>query len=620
MQNDNAAFQYDPTDPAATAARREKAKMDMAYAASVKQHTTLEAPLPLRNVTERHSKDPEADEYDPFEHREVEHPLTNFDVLFHMMKASCGSGILAMPQAFSHAGYLLGLIGTAVIGFLCTYCVHILIQSEYAVCKRRKVPSLNYHEIARESFLEGPPIFRRFAKIAEASVHVSLGIYEVGACGAYTIFVANSIKQVMILFRPKLSARMRVALLLTPLMTIDYAACCTSNRFVAMVRRLICRSSTRPENAVIPDKQKPLTDDAIVLAKAIYNWFILYTEHIFLCIYQIGTMSVYTVFVANSFKVAYVYTVFFSTNGSAVVPIQMFYNVYDSQVADQHGSDIDIRLYMCMLLIPLILLNFVRNLKYLAPLSSFALVATVAAFGVTLKYVFTDLPAISSREAVGRVQDWPLFFGTVIFALEAIGVVVPLGNEMRRPQKYLGVTGVLNRGMVPIVLLYIFMGFFGYIKYGSKAMGSITLNLPEEELLAQIVKILIALAIFGTHPLQCYVVIDIIWSTFLYPRFEKHPRVLTIEYCVRAAIVTLAFLFAVAIPNLGPFISLVGALSLSVVGIMLPALIQLSTFWYHTTGTAFQWLLVKNSLLSIFAIIGLVSGTYASIQDIIASM
>ncbi|KAE8737296.1 hypothetical protein FOCC_FOCC017243 [Frankliniella occidentalis] len=336
------------TDPTATSARREKAKMDMAHATSVKNGTQMELPLPLRNVpmTERHNKDAEADEYDPFDHREVDHPLTNFDVLFHMMKASCGSGILAMPQAFYHAGYILGLAGTAVIGFLCTYCVHILIQSEYAVCKRRKVPSMNYHEIARESFLEGPPIMRKFSKVAE------------------------------------------------------------------------------------------------------------YTEHVFLCIYQIGTMSVYTVFVANSFKV----------------------------VADQHGTAIDIRLYMCMLLIPLILLNFVRNLKYLAPLSSFALVATVAAFGVTLKYVFTDLPPLSERDPVGEVQNWPLFFGTVIFALEAIGVVVPLGNEMRRPRKYLGLTGVLNRGMVPIVLLYIFMGFFGYIKYGAKTTGSITLNLPEDEL------------------------------------------------------------------------------------------------------------------------------------------
>lgn len=49
-----------------------------------------------------------------------------------MMKASCGSGILAMPQAFHNAGYMLGLFGTAIIGFFCTYCVHILVTHWHA--------------------------------------------------------------------------------------------------------------------------------------------------------------------------------------------------------------------------------------------------------------------------------------------------------------------------------------------------------------------------------------------------------------------------------------------------------------------------------------------------------
>lgn len=58
------------------------------------------------------------------------------------------------------------------------------------------------------------------------------------------------------------------------------------------------------------------------------------------------------------------------------------------------------------------------------------------------------------------------------------------------------------------------------------------------------VKILIAIAIFGTHPLQCYVVIDIVWGTYLQPRFLKHPHVLTIEYAVRTGLVVLACKYA----------------------------------------------------------------------------
>lgn len=44
-----------------------------------------------------------------------------------MLKCSLGTGILAMPQAFYHAGYLNGFIATILIGMLCTYGVHILV-------------------------------------------------------------------------------------------------------------------------------------------------------------------------------------------------------------------------------------------------------------------------------------------------------------------------------------------------------------------------------------------------------------------------------------------------------------------------------------------------------------
>jgi len=62
--------------------------------------------------------------------------------------------------------------------------------------------------------------------------------------------------------------------------------------------------------------------------------------------------------------------------------------------------------------------------------------------------------------------------------------------------------------------------------------------------LAESVKILIAVAIFGTHPLQCYVVIDIIWNTYLAPLFVKNSRVLIIEMAVRTLIVTISCKFS----------------------------------------------------------------------------
>lgn len=70
----------------------------------------------------------------------------------------------------------------------------------------------------------------------------------------------------------------------------------------------------------------------------------------------------------------------------------------------------------------------------------------------------------------------------MLFALEAIGVILPLENEMKTPKKFVSSCGVLNIAMVLIVVLYVAMGLFGYLNYGSTVKGSITLNLPEKEM------------------------------------------------------------------------------------------------------------------------------------------
>lgn len=64
---------------------------------------------------------------------------SNSDTLIHLLKGSLGTGILAMPNAFHHAGYLVGAIGTLIIGIVCTYCIHMLLKAQYELCKRKKV-------------------------------------------------------------------------------------------------------------------------------------------------------------------------------------------------------------------------------------------------------------------------------------------------------------------------------------------------------------------------------------------------------------------------------------------------------------------------------------------------
>ena len=70
---------------------------------------------------------------------------------------------------------------------------------------------------------------------------------------------------------------------------------------------------------------------------------------------------------------------------------------------------------------------------------------------------------------------------------------------------------------------------------------------------------------------------------------------------------------AIAVPNLGPIISLVGALCFSTLGLFVPAVIENVTYWEYGLG----WRLWKNIFVILFALLALVTGTYASILEII---
>ena len=143
--------------------------------------------------------------------------------------------------------------------------------------------------------------------------------------------------------------------------------------------------------------------------------------------------------------------------------------------------DFDIRVYMAILTVPIILLCWIRKLKYLSPVSLLANMLQTASLVLLFYFLFQDLPSVSSRPAFGSWSKLPLYFGTAVFAFEGVSLVLPLQKDMRTPSSFEGLTGVLNTGMVIVSCFYFAVGFYGYLKYGAAIEGSITLNLPPED-------------------------------------------------------------------------------------------------------------------------------------------
>ncbi|CAL4105734.1 unnamed protein product [Meganyctiphanes norvegica] len=271
--------------------------------------------------------------------------------------------------------------------------------------------------------------------------------------------------------------------------------------------------------------------------------------------------------------------------------------------------------YQSAMLLPVLLLCYIPHLKYLAPISMVA--STLKTFGLvfTFWYLVKDLPQV--HEPVPGFAGWstmPLYFGSTIYAIGSIGLILPLENKMKTPRNYGGLTGVMQTGVMIAVALYIAVGFYGYYQYGSTIQGSVTLNLPSSELLAQITKIIIGLSVLLTYPVQYYVPLTAM-QPFIRKRWETKRAKDIAEYTVRTILVLATYIFAVTIPNIGLFVSLIGAVASTTLAFIVPPFVDLCTFWPDTGR--FHFRIIRGVYIFSLGVLGFVTGANSSIQGII---
>lgn len=269
---------------------------------------------------------------------------------------------------------------------------------------------------------------------------------------------------------------------------------------------------------------------------------------------------------------------------------------------------------MLTLIPAVILLGQVRNLKYMVPFSMVANVSMLVGFIATLYYIFRDIKPIDSVDMFSTPAQLPIFFATVVFAIEGIGVVMPVENSMEKPQHFLGCPGVLNITMSVVVTLYAVIGIFGYLAYGSETKAIVTLNLPSSDILGQAVQLLIALAVLFTYGLQLFVPLEIMWNA-IKTKFSHKYEALG-ETTLRVLIVLVTVGVAVGVQQLEAFISLVGAVFFSILGVSIPVMVETISCWDGHLG-AFKWRLIKNIILLIFSMMALFFGSWIAIEQII---
>ncbi|CAL8262231.1 unnamed protein product [Lota lota] len=324
-----------------------------------------------------------------------------------------------------------------------------------------------------------------------------------------------------------------------------------------------------------------------------------WTVNLFLIITQLGFCCVYFVFLSDNIK-----QVVEAANATT----------WDCQVNQNNqtalgGTSFDSRIYMLFFLPAFILLVFTPNLKYLAPLSLLANLLMSCSLVLIYYYSFTNIELPINLPMVGKAKDYPLFFGMAIFAFEGIGVVLPLENNMQKPE---GFSMVLYTGMGVVTFLYISLGTVGYMCFGDTIAGSITLNLPNCWMY-QIVKLLYSFGIFITFALQFYVPAEIMVPPVV-DRVSGRRRKIAVDLLMRAALVIFTCCLAVLIPELDLVISLVGSVSSSFLALIFPPLLDMLTF--QAEGLS-PLAIIRNVVISGVGLIGFVTGTYSAVLEIV---
>lgn len=261
-------------------------------------------------------------------------------------------------------------------------------------------------------------------------------------------------------------------------------------------------------------------------------------------------------------------------------------------------SFIDIKFLVMMQLVIFLPLSLIRDI---GKLGFTALVADAFILLGLIYLYYYDIFTIVSNHGIADINlfnssSWTLFIGTAIFTFEGVGLIIPIQESMKHPEKFASVLGLV---MIIITVLMTSIGALSYAAYGSSTKTVVILNLPQDSKMVNVVQFLYSLAILLSTPLQLFPAIRIL-ETELFTRSGKYnPYIKWQKNMFRFVLVVICSLIAWGgAGDLDKFVSLVGSFACVPLVYVYPPLLHLRAVSRTTWQRAADWALAVFGLVA----------------------
>ncbi|KAI8138979.1 transmembrane amino acid transporter protein-domain-containing protein [Fennellomyces sp. T-0311] len=309
----------------------------------------------------------------------------------------------------------------------------------------------------------------------------------------------------------------------------------------------------------------------------LYGPWLRYAILFFLCISQMGFVSSYLIFISQNIGLAVDYL-------------------------SHCSSPIESKYYIWMVLIAIIPITWIRKI---ARLSWCAIVADVfILFGlICVLYFSADQIA---RDGPGpniqmiNPSDFGLMIGTAVFSFEGIGMVVPIVEGMKDPEKF---PRVMNLGLPIVTAIFILIGTIGYMAFGENTYASVVANLPKVPL-SITAQLVYAAAMILTSPFMLYPALTIVEQA-LYGEggfLGYHSGRLSMKWKIiksmtrsMVAIICAIVSFGVGQEGLDKFVALVGSLACIPLCFIFPGM-------FHYKVAKGKWVKVGDVILVLWGL------------------